>query len=136
MVKNRKRGEEGNKNLNIFRTKKNRSNKKVFFIKWQTRSKEIWHCVKYERIQVFANLYFPVWGQYRRFCPCNGKYGSVKTHIVTYFTQHWLMSFPLVSLILVSVCIIKRKVRNAFAMHNMKNTVGFALTQLTFTCSK
>ena len=45
------------------------------------------HCIKYARIRVSPDPYFPVYGHNRRFSPHTGKYGSVKTRILVYFTQ-------------------------------------------------
>ena len=49
------------------------------------------HYIKYARIQVFTDPYSPVQGQNRRFCPCTGDYGSVKTRILAYFIQCYLV---------------------------------------------
>ena len=45
------------------------------------------NCVKYARIRVFSDQYFPVKEQNWKFCAYMGKYGSEKTHILPYFTQ-------------------------------------------------
>ena len=39
-----------------------------------------WHRVKYARIRVFSDAYFPVYGQNRRLSFSTGKYRSEKTH--------------------------------------------------------
>ena len=39
------------------------------------------HCVKNAEIRAFCNLYFPVFGQNRKFCPNTGKYRYDSVHI-------------------------------------------------------
>ena len=45
------------------------------------------YCVKYARIRVFSDPFFPVYGQNLRICPYMGNYVSKKTRILIYFTQ-------------------------------------------------
>ena len=45
------------------------------------------HYIKYARIWIFTDLYPPVYGQNRRFCPYTGEYGPVKARIFAYFMQ-------------------------------------------------
>ena len=51
------------------------------------------HCVKYARIRVFSDPYFPVLRQNRRFCLYTGKYATEETRAMAYFTGCLLLLF-------------------------------------------
>ena len=54
---------------------------------WHLQNNKKKHYVKYARIRVFSDLYFPVQGHNLLFCSYTGKWGQEKTGILKYFAQ-------------------------------------------------
>ena len=57
-----------------------KNHSEYFIVVWRSRiqSQLAKYCVKYSRIWIFSEPYFPIWRQNLQFCPTTGKYGSKK----------------------------------------------------------
>ena len=68
-----------------------------------------YHYVKYARIRGFVDPYFPVWDQYRRFCPKIRVSGNLYSHILyTVYFIFWKKIFWLEHSFVLKLLIIRK----------------------------
>ena len=97
----------------------------------QLHSYEVWTnpCIKYARIRVFADPYFHIKGENRRFCPYMRKYASEKTRILAFLADVLQYSCS------EKLCKIYRKstLPESYTFAYMPNTIVFGKPLQVFT---